>query len=86
MGTSGEQLTIGVSDCTNTPVVGRPPKPKNLARSERFFLRLTHGEMAEVLEASRRLGEPVAQIFRKGAAHYIHVKGKDGSKQRRKRK
>jgi hypothetical protein len=38
------------------------------------------------LEASRRLGEPVAQIFRKGAAHYIHVIGKDGSKQRRKKK
>lgn len=74
------RLTNKVSDCTNTPCMGRPPKPRYLRRSERFFLRLTPGEMSDFEQASRRLGEPVAAILRKGAAAYIRSRGKDGSR------
>jgi hypothetical protein len=68
---SGNGLTNEVSDCTNTSCMGRPPKPRHLRRSERFFLRLTPGEMAQLEQASRRLEEPVAVILRKGAALYV---------------
>ena len=71
----GNRLTNVVSDCTNTPCMGRPPKPEHLRRSERFFLRLTPGEMAELEQASRKLGEPVAAILRNGAAAYIRLRG-----------
>jgi len=74
------RLTNGVSDCTNTSCMGRPPKPTHLRRSERFFLRLTPGEMADLEQASRKLEEPVAAILRKGAAAYIRLKGKGGSR------
>jgi hypothetical protein len=37
--------------------------------------------MAELESASRRLGEAVADIFRKGAKLYIE-RGKDGSKRK----
>jgi hypothetical protein len=76
---SENKLTKDVSDCTNTSNMGRPPKPKNLRRSARFFLRLTPDEMKNLKEASRRLGESVAAIFRKGANLYVHESGKDGS-------
>jgi hypothetical protein len=76
----GNGLTNVVSDCTNTSCMGRPPKPKHLRRSERFFLRLTPGEMAQLEQASRKLEEPVAVILRKGAALYVRLKGKDGSR------
>jgi hypothetical protein len=76
------RLTNRVSDCTNTSCMGRPPKPKHLRRSERFFLRLTPREMAELEKASRELEEPVAAIFRNGAAAYIRLRGKGGSHQK----
>ena len=60
--------------------MGRPPKAKHLRRSERFFLRLTTREMAELEQASRKLEEPVAAILRNGAAAYIRLRGKDGSR------
>jgi hypothetical protein len=74
------RLTNHVSDCTNTAVMGRPPKPKHLRRSERFFLRLTPSEMADLERASRKLEEPVAAIFRKGADLYIQLRGRGGSR------
>jgi len=76
----GNRLTNEVSDCTDTSCMGRPPKPKHLRRSARFFLRLTPGEMARLEGASRKLGEPVAAIFRKGAGLYIQLRGKGGSR------
>jgi hypothetical protein len=76
---AGNRLTNGVSDCTNTSCMGRPPKPKHLRRSERFFLRLTPGEMADLEQASRNLEEPVAAILRKGALLYVQSRGKGGS-------
>jgi hypothetical protein len=79
---TGEQirnrLTKRVSDCTNTLAMGRPPKPEHLRRSERFFLRLTPSELAELERASRKLGEPVAAILRKGGL--LYSRGKDGSR------
>ncbi len=75
----GNRLTRDVYDCTDTSSMGRPPKPKHLRRSGRFFLRLTPGEMAQLERASRKLEEPVAAIFRKGAALYVRLKGEDGS-------
>lgn len=75
-----DYLTKSVSDCTNTPCMGRPPKPKHLRRSKRFFLRLTPREMSELEQASRRLEESVAAILRRGGAAYIRSKGKDGSR------
>jgi hypothetical protein len=78
----GNRLTNEVSDCTNTSCMGRPPKPKHLRRSERFFLRLTPSEMAQLEEASRKLEEPVAAILRKGAAAYIRSRGKGGSRKK----
>lgn len=75
----GNRLTRKVYDCTDTSSMGRPPKPKHLRRSERFFLRLTPGEIAQLERASRKLAEPVAAIFRKGAALYVQLKGEDGS-------
>ena len=65
--------------------MGRPPKPESERRSKLFPLRLTPGEMAELETASRSLGESVADIFRKGAKLYI-TGGKDGSKQKEKKK
>jgi len=82
---NGNRLTRRVSDCTNTSDMGRPPKPEHLRRSERFFLRLTPGEMAELQQASRKLGEPVAAILRRGGLLYARSKGKDGSRKRKER-
>jgi len=76
------RLTNSISDCTNTPVMGRPPKPGHLRRSERFFLRLTPGELAALEQASRTSGEPIAAILRQGAVLYIHSKGKGGSRRK----
>jgi hypothetical protein len=59
--------------------MGRPPKPESDRRSKLFPLRLTLGEIAELEAASRRLGETVADIFRKGAKLYIE-RSKGGSK------
>ncbi len=73
-----KSLTSDVSVYTNTPCMGRPPKPEAERRSKLFPLRLTPGEMAELESASRRLGETVADIFRKGAKLYVE-RGKDGS-------
>ena len=69
------KLTTVIFDCTNTLGMGRPPKAKHLRRSERFFLRLTPSEMAELQRASRKSGEPIAEILRRGAASYIRDKG-----------
>jgi hypothetical protein len=74
-------LTPEVKVYTNTPCMGRPPKPESERRSKLFPLRLTPGEIAELESASRRLGETVADIFRKGAKLYI-MRGKDGSKRK----
>jgi hypothetical protein len=78
----GNRLTNVVSDCTNTISMGRPPKPRHLRRSERFFLRLTPSELAALEQASRTSGESVAAILRKGAALYIHSRGKDGPRKK----
>jgi hypothetical protein len=78
------ELTSEVNVYTNTPCMGRPPKPEGKRRSKLFPLRLTPGEIAELESASRRLGETVAEIFRKGAALYI-MRGKDGSKRKEKK-
>lgn len=72
-------LTLEVIVYTNTPCMGRPPKPETERRSKLFPLRLTPGEIEELESASRRLGETVADILRKGAKLYI-TRGKDGSK------
>lgn len=77
-------LTCEVSVYTNTPCMGRPPKSESERRSKLFPLRLTPGEIAELESASRRLGETVADIFRKGAKLYI-TRGKDGSKRKEKK-
>jgi hypothetical protein len=71
-------LTSDVSVYTTIPCMGRPPKPEAERRSKLFPLRLTPGEMAELEFASRRLGETVADIFRRGAKLYVE-RGKDGS-------
>jgi hypothetical protein len=49
-----------------------------------FFLRLTPSEMASLQKASRRLGETVASILRKGAA--LYTQGKDGSQTKGRKK
>ncbi len=76
-----KSLTPGLSVYTNTPCMGRPPKPEDQRRSRSFILRLTPGEMAELEADSRRLGETVADIFRKGAKLYVE-RDKDGSKRK----
>lgn len=76
-------LTSELNVYTNTPCMGRPPKPENERRSKLFPLRLTPGEIVELESASRRLGETVADIFRKGAKLYI-TGGKDGSQRKEK--
>lgn len=75
-------LTSDLNVYTHIPCMGRPPKPENERRSKLFPLRLTPGEIAELESASRRLGETVADIFRKGAKLYL--KSKDGSKRKEK--
>ena len=76
-------LTSCVNVYTHTPCIGRPPKPERERRSKLFPLRLTPGEIMELEAASRRLGETVADIFRKGAKLYVQ-RGKDGSKRKEK--
>jgi len=78
------ELTSTLNVYTNTPCMGRPPKPENERRSKLFPLRLTPGEIAELESASRSLGESVAEILRKGAKLYIK-RGKDGSKRKEKK-
>jgi hypothetical protein len=77
-------LTSELTVYTNTRCMGRPPKPESERRSKLFPLRLTPGEIAELESASRRLGETVADIFRKGAKLYI-TRDKDGSKRKEKK-
>ena len=77
-------LTSEVNVYTHTACMGRPPKPESERRSKLFPLRLTPGEISELESASRRLGETVADIFRKGAKLYIK-RGKDGSKRKEKK-
>jgi hypothetical protein len=77
-------LTSDLNVYTHTPCMGRPPKPEAERRSKLFPLRLTPGEIEELESASRRLGETVADIFRKGARLYI-MRGKDGSKRKEKK-
>jgi hypothetical protein len=77
------ELTSELNVYTNTSCMGRPPKSENERRSKLFPLRLTPGEIAELESAARRLGETVADIFRKGAKLYI-TGGKDGSKRKEK--
>ena len=65
--------------------MGRPPKPDHLRRSEVLQVRLTTSELAGLKGASRRLGEPMGDILRAGAALYISNRGeKGGSSKRRK--
>jgi len=64
--------------------MGRPPKPKDQVRSKLFPLRLTSGEIQALEAASKRTGESVSEIFRKGAFHYI-AKGKGGSTRKEKK-
>ena len=77
-------LTREESVYTTNPCMGRPPKPDSERRSKLCPLRLTLGEAAELEAASRRLGETVADIFRKGAKLYIE-RSKGGSKRREKK-
>ena len=77
-------LTSDLNVYTHTPCMGRPPKPEAQRRSKLFPLRLTPGEMAELESASRRLGETVAEIFRKDAKLYVE-RGKDESKRKEKK-
>ena len=63
---------------TVIPDMSRPPIAQHLRRSKLFPLRLTPSEMASLKKASRKLGESVASILRKGAA--LYVQGKDGSR------
>jgi hypothetical protein len=62
--------------------MGQPPKPEHLKRSKLFPLRLTPGEITYLKRASRKLGESVAAILRKGAVLYIQMRGKGGSQRR----
>ena len=78
-------LTSDVCVYTNNPCMGRPPKAEAQRRSKLFPLRLTPGEIAELEAASRRLGESVAEIFRKGAKLYLE-RGKDESTKRKEKK
>jgi hypothetical protein len=71
-------LLPGVNVYTLMPDMGRPFIPEHQRRSKLFPLRLSPCETAELENASRQLGEPVAVILRKGAALYIRKKGKDG--------
>lgn len=64
---------------TITTCMGRPTKPRQLRRSKLFPLRLTPGEFARYERAARKLGVPVAALFREGAALYVQQRGKDGS-------
>jgi hypothetical protein len=80
-----KSLTSEVSVYTNNSCMGRPPKPEDQRRSKLFPLRLTPGEMTELESASRRLGETLADIFRKGAKLYVE-RGKDGSTKRKEKK
>jgi hypothetical protein len=77
-------LTSPLSVYTNSPCMGRPPKPESERRSKLFPLRLTHGEIAELESAARRLDVTVAEIFRRGAQLYIE-RSKDGSKRKEKK-
>ncbi len=65
---------------------GRPPKPEHLKRSKWFPLRLTPSEFAKYHRASRELGEPVAEMLRKGTDLYIRMRGKGGSREKKKEK
>jgi len=78
-------LTCRVNVYTNKMCMGRPPKPESERRSKLFPLRLTHGEIAELEAAARRLGVTVAEIFREGAKAYIEKRSKDGSKRKEKK-
>jgi hypothetical protein len=78
-------LTSDIAVYTNKPCMGRPPKPEAQRRSKLFPLRLTPGEIAELEAASRRLGESVANIFRKGAKLYVE-RGKDESTDRKEKR
>jgi len=64
--------------------MGRPPKPAAERRSKLFPLRLLPGEIAALEAASRRLGETVSEILRKGARLYIE-RGKDEPKRKEKK-
>ena len=77
-------LTSELNVYTRTPCMGRPPKSENDRRSKLFPLRLTPGEMTDLESASRRLGESVSDICRKGAKLYI-TGSKDGSKRKEKK-
>ncbi len=76
------RLTSDIHVYTFTPRMARPPKPEHLRRSKLFPLRLTPSEIARLERASRRLQEPVADIFRKGAELYLEMRGKGGSKRK----
>ena len=80
------KMPLTPEDCvyTNMPCMGPPPKAEDQRRRKLFPLRLTPGEMAELESASRRLGESVAEIFRKGAKLYV-TRGKDGSTRKEKK-
>jgi len=77
-------LTPEINVYTNKMCMGRPSKPESERRSKLFLLRLTHGEIAELESAARRLGVTVAEIFRDGAKLYIE-RSKDGSKRKEKK-
>ena len=80
---TGNRLTNGFLTVQILRVWDGHQNQMHLRRSERFFLRLTPGEMAELEQASRKLEEPVAAILRNGAAAYIRLKGKGGSRERK---
>ena len=64
--------------------MGRPPLSDELRRSKLFPLRLTPNEIAVLETASRKLGETVADILRKGAVLYMRKRDKGGKSQKRK--
>ena len=58
----------------------RPRKPAANRRTAVFVIRLTPEEMARLKTVSRRRGETMADIFRKGANLYVKGSRADQTK------
>jgi hypothetical protein len=82
---SAQDLTPDDYVYTNTPCMGRPPKPEALRRSKVFLLRLTPGELSELQSIARSRGETLSDVLRKGAQLYAE-RSKDGSLRKEKMK
>ncbi len=71
---------------TITDDMGRPPTPEAERRSKMLPIRLTNREMAALEAASRRFGESIADILRKGGLLYIELRGEGGSDKRKEKR